>query len=681
MVVGAATGVMTRRCERIPVMTSKGSVKHGHIQDPLAFEVMLADLSSTFVNLPPADVDHEIENALHRVCELLGIDFAVLWQWSTDDPGVIRPTHVYPAEEGLQPSEPLNQEQYPWSVQQMQAGRMFAIVSLEELPSEAAVDRESARLSGIKSNLCLPLAVRGGQPVGALAFNTLQAERDWPDTLVKRLQLVAHVFTNSLVRMRHELRLQESEERLAMAADSAGAGIWTLDLSTGIFWATERGRAIFGYSPDEPINMERFEASVHPDDRETVRKIVERSARTGDPVDAEYRVVRPGNGVVRWVASRGQLRFKPTGEPERLMGVSIDISERKRAEEALRVSEARLAAGADLAGLGFYEVDFGVGNMYVDDRMRELCGIPPERTEGLQALEFWMEHLHPDDLERVMQVRDQLHDGGLDRLSLEYRFLHPSRGEMWIQHLAGASRRDATGRAIRTFGVLRDITERRRVEDELRDLSRRLIGAHEEERALLARELHDDLTQRVAVLAIEAGRAELADSDGPLAESMRSVREGLVRLSEDIHTLAYQLHPSVLDELGLAEALRAECERQGRRGRLELSLKLEPPPAGFGKEKALCLFRVAQEALNNVARHAGAGAANVTLRQVDDGLLLAVRDDGIGFDPASPGRGRSLGLASMRERVRLVNGTIDVESAPGRGTSVIAWVPVEGEIP
>ena len=120
---------------------------------------------------------------------------------------------------------------------------------------------------------------------------------------------------------------------------------------------------------------------------------------------------------------------------------------------------------------------------------------------------------------------------------------------------------------------------------------------------------------------------------------MRSVREGLVRLSEDIHSLAYQLHPSVLEELGLAEALRAECERRGRQGRLDLSVELDPLPAVVGKDAALCLFRVAQEALNNVVRHAGARAASVTLRQMDGGLLLAVRDDGVGFDPESPGEG------------------------------------------
>ncbi len=667
-------------CENNPV-SAKPAFVNSDLQDRLAFEAMLADLSSKFVNLPPAEVDPAIEDALRRVCELVGIDSATLWQWSSENPYVITPTHFYPAPVGPEPAEPLHQEQYPWSVQQMLAGRMVVVSSMEEAPAEAAVDRESARLIGVKSNLCLPLAVGGGPPVGALALNTLQAERDWPDVLVQRLQLVAHVFANALARRRHELNLQESEERLALAADSAGAGLWTLDFSTGVFWATERGRAVFGYSPDENIGMERFEASIHPDDRAFVLGAIERSITAGEPVNAEYRIILPGDGGVRWIASLGRPRLKPTGESERLMGVSIDITERKHAEETLHQSEARLAAGADLAGLAFYEADFDAGVMYLDDRMLDLCGIPPGQQDGLQALEFWMEHLHSDDRSRMLNARQQMQDGRLERISTEYRYLHPARGEKWIRHLAGTSARDANGRAIRTFGVLRDITERKRVEDELRDLSRRLIGAHEEERALLARELHDDLTQRVAVLAIEAGRAELAATDGAQSAVMQSVREGLVHLSEDIHTLAYQLHPSVLDELGLAEALRAECERQGRRGRLEISLKIEPLPTGLGKEKALCLFRVAQEALNNVARHAGAGGASVALRHMDDGLLLAVRDDGVGFDPASPGRGRSLGLASMHERVRLVNGTLDIESAPGRGTSVIAWVPDEGGAP
>jgi signal transduction histidine kinase len=290
-----------------------------------------------------------------------------------------------------------------------------------------------------------------------------------------------------------------------------------------------------------------------------------------------------------------------------------------------------------------------------------------------------MEHLHPDDRSSILGLREQLHSGKLDQLSVEYRFLHPARGERWIHHLAQVARRDATGGTVKSYGVLRDITEAKQAADTLRDLSQRLIQAHEEERALLARELHDDVTQRLAVLAIDVGRAELVAGDESQAEAMRSVRVGLVRISEDIHSLAYQLHPSVLEELGLVEALRAECERRVRQGRLDLSMDLYPFTVAIGKEAALCLFRVAQEAINNVARHAGTRTASVTLREMDGGLLLAVRDDGLGFDPARPGKGRSLGLASMRERVRLANGTLDIETAPGRGTTIIAWVPAEGE--
>ena len=650
----------------------------GSLEKRLEFETLISDLSSRFINLPPAAVDHEIEDALRRVCELLGLDYAVLWQWMTTT-DVLAPTHAYPPLEPSLPGERLGPESYPWVTTQIRAGRMVVLPSLDRLPPEATVDLESARRIGIKSNLCLPLVVGGEQPFGALAFNTLQAERDWPDVLVKRLQLVAQVLANALARKRTDQALQESQERLSLAADSAGAGLWTLEYSTGVFWATARARAMFGYLADEVITRERVEASVHPDDRDLVRGAIEQSARAGEAVNVEYRIVLPDNRSVRWIASRGRPRFASTGEPERLMGISIDITARKQAEEAHRTSEDRLSAGVDLAGLAFYEVDFGERTVFVDDRFRDVCGIPPEPLYDLEALEFWIEHLHPDDRERVLEQRTQLHEGKVERLIIDYRYLHPTQGERWLHHVARVTMRDATGHVFRTFGVLRDITQLKGVEEELRDLSRRLIRAHEEERALLARELHDDVTQRLALLAIEVGRAELAAPEGSHTEAMRSVREGLVGLSEDIHSLAYQLHPSVLEELGLAEALRAECERLVRQGQVDVSLELDPLPAVVGRDAALCLFRVAQGALNNVTRHAGGRAASVTLRQMDGGLLLAVRDDGVGFDPASPGTGGSLGLASMRERVRLVNGTLDIESAPGRGTAIIAWVPVKAE--
>ncbi len=356
----------------------------------------------------------------------------------------------------------------------------------------------------------------------------------------------------------------------------------------------------------------------------------------------------------------------------------VGALERRDLFAGLRRTEARLASGADLAGLGFYDVDFSEGVVYIDDRFRDICGIPPEWERGGKPVEFWMAHLHLDDCARVLDLRQQLQDGRLDRVSVEYRFVHPVEGVKWIHHLALVGTRDAAGRAVKTFGVVRDVSERQAAEDKLRDLSGRLIRAHEEQRALLARELHDDITQRLAVLAIEVGRAELIAPSGPQAAVMREVRDGLARLSEDVHSLAYQLHPSVLEELGLAEALRTECERIGRSGRVNLSAEIDPLPAAIGKDAALCLFRVAQEALSNVVHHASASTASITLRLRDGGLLLTVRDDGIGFNLESPGKGRSLGLASMHERVQLVGGTLDIEGGSGRGTAIVAWVPVEG---
>ena len=393
------------------------------LRDSVGFEALIADLSSRFVNLAPDELDREIVDALRRVCDPLGIDLAVLWQWSGADPAVILPTHAYDAHSAIPPAEPLHHEQYPWVVAQMMAGRTVVIRSMDEMPAEFAVDRESSRRLGLRSNLTLPLALGGEPPVGALAFNTLRAERDWPDELVKRLQLVAHVFCNALARRRHDLSLRESEERLALAADSAEAGLWTLDLGTGIFWATERARALFGYSPDEVIDMARFEASVHPDDWGAVREALERSARTGEPIDVVYRIVHAADGRVRWISSRGGPPAKPAGKADSLMGVSIDITDRKATEDALHVSQARLQAATELAGLGFYEADYGERIAFFDARLREILGLPPELNQGLQPVEFYLERVHAEDRDRFFDLAAQLEAGrrgaGRHRVSLQ----------------------------------------------------------------------------------------------------------------------------------------------------------------------------------------------------------------------------------------------------------------------
>jgi signal transduction histidine kinase len=198
--------------------------------------------------------------------------------------------------------------------------------------------------------------------------------------------------------------------------------------------------------------------------------------------------------------------------------------------------------------------------------------------------------------------------------------------------------------------------------------------AQEDERSRLARALHDDVTQRLAALAIDAGRAER--NSGPTGgAAMRSMREGLVRLSEDVHALSFRLHPSILEDLGLIEALKAECERFSQCP-VRLEVNTRDIPDALPQDVALCLFRIAQEGLRNVARHAGARQIEVSLRRLGRGLELAVKDDGAGFDAGQRRAGMSLGLSGMRQRVALLGGKIDIESSSGHGTTILAWVPL-----
>jgi len=215
----------------------------------------------------------------------------------------------------------------------------------------------------------------------------------------------------------------------------------------------------------------------------------------------------------------------------------------------------------------------------------------------------------------------------------------------------------------------------RRAERESFALNWRLLTAHEDERRRLARELHDDVTQRLARLAIDAARFESIEShthDG----ASQSVHGELVRLSEDVHALSYRLHPSILDDLGLAEALKAECEQISRHQPVRVDVDVHQVPEALPRDVALCIFRIAQEALRNVARHAKASVATVTLAPNDGGLLLAVRDNGIGFDIEATRSRPSLGCASMGERARLLGGRLGIKSESGQGTTVSAWVPL-----
>lgn len=217
---------------------------------------------------------------------------------------------------------------------------------------------------------------------------------------------------------------------------------------------------------------------------------------------------------------------------------------------------------------------------------------------------------------------------------------------------------------------------RHAAEREILSLHGRLVSATEQERRRLARELHDDVTQRLARLAIDGAQAERLGGTPEGKATMRQMRDELRRLGRDVHALSRRLHPSILDDLGLAAAVRSEAERFASSGEIALELQLDEAPERVPDAVGLSLFRVAQEALRNVERHAGATRIELALLPSGNGLELLVRDDGCGFDPAAVRGRQGLGQLSMRERMHLVGGRLRVESAPGRGTTVRAWAPL-----
>jgi PAS domain S-box-containing protein len=308
---------------------------------------------------------------------------------------------------------------------------------------------------------------------------------------------------------------------------------------------------------------------------------------------------------------------------------------------------------------------------------RRLFGFASGEDIGFEKL---FQRIHPEDRETVQQEIKCAATGETDHLR-EYRIILPDGTQRWIAS-RGRMRLEVNGKDFRMFGVAIEITGRKQTEIAMHDLSRRLIRAHEAERARLGRELHDDVTQRLAMLAIETGRIERGADKDLLAKTLREIREGLVRLSEDIHALSYRLHPALLEDLGLAEALKAECERFSRQESVPAEVVLRDLPNDISADVALCLFRVTQEALRNAARHAKASRVEVSLgvfplRALNDNLQLVVHDDGIGFDPTLQRARPSLGLESMRERVFLVDGQLHVESTPDQGTTILVTVPLK----
>jgi two-component system sensor histidine kinase UhpB len=374
--------------------------------------------------------------------------------------------------------------------------------------------------------------------------------------------------------------------------------------------------------------------------------------------------------------------FDASGAVSAIGVVASDITDRRVTEQALREQRTLLAEAQKIAGLGSWEWDPDTGRVAWSEELYRIFGVTPQDVQP--SFENYLERLHPEDRQQSgsMVARALIDNRPFSMLE---RVVRPG-GELRYVRSQGDVVRNERGKPIKVLVACLDITEQRHSESALRQaaqelhgLTRRLVQAEEAERRRLARELHDRVGQSLSALNINldiisrdsqalppALRQRLEDSLGLVDGTLQS-----------IESVMADLRPPLLDEYGLAAALGWHSEEFARRTGVQVTVTDRTPDAAKGArpEAAVALFRIAQEALNNVLKHAQAKSVRIHVSATDEELVLDVHDDGRGFDPRAARRGR-WGMTTMRERAEAAGGQLHIDATPGQGTRIHARVPL-----
>ena len=351
---------------------------------------------------------------------------------------------------------------------------------------------------------------------------------------------------------------------------------------------------------------------------------------------------------------------------------AADLIERTLAEEALRDSEECFRLIANTAPVMIWMTGAEKQITYLNQTWLDYTGRPLDAVLGQRQAEV----LHPDEAERCREVYEKAF-ARREPFQMEHRLRRHDGEFRWVM-TAGVPRYNFDGSFVGYIGTGVDITERKRAEEVLSTVSQKLIDAHEEESRRIARELHDDITQRLAVMSVHLGYLKQSPpaSAAELEQAIGGVSQGIADLAADIQALSHRLHPAKLELLGLEGAAAGFCQELSRRHGVTIDVHFENIPTTLPREISLCLYRVLQEALQNVVKHCVSRRAHVSLNGQINTINLMVKDSGAGFNPDEAMKGPGLGLTSMQERLKVVGGQLSINSEQGRGTTIHAVAPL-----
>ena len=355
-----------------------------------------------------------------------------------------------------------------------------------------------------------------------------------------------------------------------------------------------------------------------------------------------------------------------------IAGLLWQRARERKAEAALRESEKRFRVMVDTTPSLVWMSDAKGRVTYLNDRRLAFTGAGPRAGYG----HTWASYVHPEDLEGVLDVVSRALKTHRP-YSTEYRLRRSDGAYRWMLDVA-SPRVNGDGTFAGFIGSAIDTTDQKLAQQALQKVSGQLIEAQEKERSRIARELHDDICQRLALLSISI---DLANRDstfesGATKQSLEDIQRHCSEIAADVQSLSHQLHSSKLEHLGIVSAIGGFCEELEKQHGVEIQFSSGGVPAHLPQDASLCLFRVAQEALHNAIKHSGVSRFAVELTGKGGSVRLVVRDAGVGFDVEQAKKNAGLGLVSMQERIHLVHGSFSVESKPGEGTKIIVTVPL-----
>jgi PAS domain S-box-containing protein len=480
-------------------------------------------------------------------------------------------------------------------------------------------------------------------------------------------------------RKRAEQAVRASEERWRSIFENSAVGIALTD-AKGFFTATNRAfQQLVGYT-DEELRSLSYRDITYAEDLPANLVLGEKLWEGKLPQFTHEKRYRRKDGKLIWV--RNTVSLAPGSEtvPRFAMGIVEDITERKNAEEQLRRSEAYLAAGQRLSHTGSWALDVSSGALFWSQESFRIFGFDPERT--IPSVETFLQRIHPEDRPRIEQGIKEASTEPRD-YAADYRIVLPDGSTKYIHDVVYPVTNEA-GQVIERYGLVMDVTESKQAEkklqhsfEQLRALAARLQSVREEERAKVAREIHDELGQAMTAIKMDltALMRELpVDRKEPLIRIERSLKivDGTIQA---VRRIATELRPGILDDLGIAAAVEwAAGEFEARTG-ITCHVRVPDSDIALDAERATALFRILQETLTNIARHANATEVDVTLAQRKGDLLLEVHDNGKGISNKDLSEGQSLGILGMRERALLLGGELTISGAQGKGTTVKVRIP------